>query len=176
MAAGCLLLYALFRLMLNYDFLPRFQRAVAINHGFDFYLRVGRQPPLGPEPFGTRLAQIAGALALNNLDFAAATGFPVYALFIWQAVHLARRVWLRCADAGDVILAALLSSFIVLNLAGTAQGEVPRLWLFWLPMVTMLAARQLEGAVRARPRLVLALALVQLVTLFLTFHFQDLRM
>ena len=41
-AAGSLLLYFLFRIFLNYDFLPRFAKTIAINHNFDFYLRVGR--------------------------------------------------------------------------------------------------------------------------------------
>ena len=175
-AAGTLLLYLIFRLALNYDFLPRFERAVAINHNFDFYLRVGRQPPSGPESPSTRLAQIVGAAWLNNLDFAAAVGFPIYILFAVQGLLLLGRLWKGSASAGDGILGALLLSFIVLNLAGTAQGEVPRLWLFWLPMVVILASIQIEPWVKDHPRWLLGLALAQLVTLFLTFHFQDLRM
>ena len=175
-AAGTLLLYFLFRYLLDYSFLSRFETTVAINHNYDFYLRVGLQPPTAPESLTTRLGQIVGAAWLNNLDFAAAMGFPIYALFAVQGPRLLKRVWKGCVDAGDLILAALLLSFIVLNLAGTAQGEVPRLWLFWLPMVVLLAALELETWVKAHPRLLLWLAVVQLVTLFLTFHFQDLRM
>jgi hypothetical protein len=43
-------------------------------------------------------------------------------------------------------------------------------------MVVMLAACELEPWVRDHPRMMLALAAMQLITLFLTFHFQDLRM
>ncbi len=175
-AAGTLLLYVLFRLLLNYDFLPRFEKTVAINHNFDFYLRVGRQPPSIPESLPTRLAQILGAAWLNNLDFAAGMGFPIYVLFVVQGVRLLYRLWRRSASPSDAVLGALLLSFLVLNMAGTAQGEVPRLWLFWLPMVVMLAALQIETWIKDHPRLLLGLALVQLITLFLTFHFQDLRM
>ena len=75
-----------------------------------------------------------------------------------------------------MILASLLLSFIVLNLAGTAQGEVPRLWLFWLPMVLFLASMEIVSYARRRPLIVLGLALTQIVTIVLTFHFQDLRM
>jgi hypothetical protein len=175
-AAGTLLLHVLSVALLNYDFLPRFERTMAINHNFDFYLRVGQQPPGGPEPLGVRLGQIINASWVNNLDFAAAIGLPIYILFFAQAV---RRVWRFTkgnAAPGDIILLALLASFVVLNLAGTAQGEVPRLWLFWLPMVVLLAAYELEPHLQRRPRILLALGVVQLITLMLTFHFQDLRM
>ena len=73
-------------------------------------------------------------------------------------------------------MASLLLSFILLNLAGTAQGEVPRLWLFWLPMVVLLAAREIEPFVQAHPVVLPWLAITQFITIFLTFHFQDLRM
>jgi hypothetical protein len=175
-AAGTLLMHFLTRALLNYDFLPRFERTMSINHNFDFYLRVGQQSPAGPEPPGVRLGQILSAAWINNLDFAAAIGFPIYILFFAQAVRRVRRFIKEQAARGDVILLAMLLSFVVLNLAGTAQGEVPRLWLFWLPMVVLLAAYELEPHLRERPHILLALGVAQLVTLMLTFHFQDLRM
>jgi hypothetical protein len=175
-AAGTLLLHFLVRGLLNYDFIPRFERTMSINHNFDFYLRVGQQPPTGPEPLGVRLRQVLLAACINNLDFAAAIGIPVYVLFLAQGV---RRLWRFIkgqVGQGDVVLLALLLTFVVLNLAGTAQGEVPRLWLFWLPMVVLLAAYELESHLRERPHILAALGVAQVVTLMLTFHFQDLRM
>jgi hypothetical protein len=174
--AGTLFMHFLARSLLNYDFVPRFEHTMSINHNFDFYIRVGQRPPPAPEPLAVRLGQILGAAWINNLDFAAAIGFPIYILFLAQA---ARRVWRFIkgqAAHGDILLFALLLSFVVLNLAGTAQGEVPRLWLFWLPMVVLLAAYELEPHLRVRPHILLVLGLAQLVTLMLTFHFQDLRM
>lgn len=174
--AGTLLLYFAFRLFLNYDFLPRFEKTVLINHNFDFYLRVHRPIPTTPESFSTRLQQIIAAAWLNNVDFAAAVGFPVYLLFLVGAVRLLSRLFKRDAGPSDIILAALLFSFVVLILAGTAQGEVPRLWLFWLPWVVLLAALELESFAQRQPRMLLVLATVQIISIFLTFHFQDLRM
>ncbi|MFH1184656.1 MAG: hypothetical protein V1755_06405, partial [Chloroflexota bacterium] len=175
-AAGTLLLHFLSAALLNYNVLPRFEHTMTINHNFDFYLRVGQQPPGGPEPLAVRLAQILNAAWINNLDFAAAIGFPVYILFLTQAVRRVRRFIKGSVASADIILLALLASFLVLNLAGTAQGEVPRLWLFWLPMVVLLAAFELEPHLQKRPQLLLGLGVVQLVTIILTFHFQDLRM
>ncbi|HEY5902913.1 MAG TPA: hypothetical protein VIU39_10195 [Anaerolineales bacterium] len=175
-AAGTLVLHALSLTLLNYNVLPRFERTMAINHNFDFYLRVGQQPPGVPEPLGVRLVQIAKAAWLNNLDFAVAIGFPIYVLFLVQAARRLWRFFKDRMDTGDITLLALLVSFIVLNLAGTAQGEVPRLWLFWLPMVALFAAFELEPHLQKRPHWLIGLGVVQLVTLMLTFHFQDLRM
>jgi hypothetical protein len=174
--AGTVVLYLLLLVSLHYNFLPRFEKTMAINHNFDFYLRVGQRPPAQPESFSTRLGQIINAAWVNNLDFAAAIGFPIYVLFAVQGLGLIRRVLRGNEAAGDIILMSLLLSFIVLNLAGTAQGEVPRLWLFWLPMVLFLASMEIESYARRRPFFVLGLAFTQILTIVLTFHFQDLRM
>jgi len=176
LAGGTLIAYFAFRFLLNYDFLPRFAKTVSINHDFDFYLRVGHQPPTSPDSFPTRLGQILGAAWLNNLDFAAAAGFPVYILFIVQAFRQLTRLVQGHPGPDGQVMSALLLSFVLLNLAGTAQGEVPRLWLFWLPMVVILAAYEVEKWAREHPSVVLGLAVAQLITLFLTFHFQDLHM
>jgi hypothetical protein len=175
-AAGTLALYLLFIVTLHYNFLPRFERTMSINHNFDFYLRVGRQPPGAPESLAARLGQIVNAAWVNNLDFAAGIGFPLYILFVVQAIRLVSRFLKAAASSGDIILLGMLASFVVLNLAGTAQGEVPRLWLFWLPMVVVLAAMELEPYAQKRPALLPVLAVTQLITIMLTFHFQDLRM
>ncbi len=175
-AAGTLLFYGLFVLVLNYNFLPRFEKTVLINHNFDFYLRVGLKPPTAPESLGTRVVQTLNAAWFNNLDYAAAVGFPVYILFVVQGIGLLKRLFSKAAAAGDIILGSLFLSYIVLSLAGTAQGEVPRLWLFWLPMVVILAALKLRDWAEKRPLLLFALVVAQFITIFLTFHFQDLRM
>ncbi len=173
---GTLLLYVLFLYFLNYNFFPRFEKTMAINHNFDFYLRVGRQPPAGPESLSTRLLQIAGAAWLNNLDFAAGIGFPIYILFAVQSLRLLVRLFKGRMVSGDIVPMSLLSSFVVLNLAGTAQGEVPRLWLFWLPMVVIFASHEIGEFVQTNRFIPLGLALMQFMTIFLTYHFQDLRM
>ncbi len=175
-AVGTLLLYVVFLLALNYNFLPRFEKTIAINHNFDFYLRVGLKPPASPETFPVRLAQTLRAAWFNNLDFAAAVGFPIYILFVAQGIRLLKRLLTGVRDAGDIILGSLFLSYIVLSLAGTAQGEVPRLWLFWLPMVVILAALEIKPWAEKRPLLLFTLAVTQFITIVLTFHFQDLRM
>jgi len=64
----------------------------------------------------------------------------------------------------------------VLNFAGTTQGEVARLWMFWVPLVVASAAVELERFVQKNPRLLLVLILLQIGTILLTYHYQDLKM
>jgi hypothetical protein len=174
--AGTILLYFAFRWLLNYDFFPRFEKTVAINHNFDFYLRVGQQPPVGPIAFPLRLQQIAKAAWINNLEFASTVGFPLFILFVTQAIRLIARILKQAVQPGDEVLGAFLLTYIILNLAGTAQGEVGRLWMFWVPMVLFFASFEIEKLMRKKPLLFLGLMLLQYGTLILTFHFQDLRM
>jgi hypothetical protein len=176
-AAGSLIVYLLFLLVFNYNFLPRFEKAVEINHNFDFYLRVGQKLPVGPETFTTRVSQILDAAWINNLDFAAAVGFPIYILFLVHGMRIILQALQKnIPGVKGTIELALLLSFLLLNLAGTAQGEVARLWLFWVPMVVLFAALELEIYLRKSPSLVFILVFVQIGTIFLTYHFQDFQM
>jgi|GEM_PF-6409818 len=176
-ALGTVLLYMVFLVFLNYNFFPRFQQAVQINHNFDFYTRVGQPLPGATETFATRLQQTIGAAWLNNLDFAAAIGFPIYILFLFQGIRTILRALKGQASFADIVLVSLLSSFIVLNLAGTAQGEVPRLWMFWLPPFVIIAALELKDIFQKKIHWITAiLAIIQAFTILLTYHFQDLRM
>ena len=71
---GTILLYFVFRSVLNYDFFPRFRQAVSINHNFDFYLRVGSPPPSAPELAAASLLEEARRIenaqtaALRHVD------------------------------------------------------------------------------------------------------------
>lgn len=176
-AVGSLILYLVFLLVLDYDFLPRFQKAVEINHNFDFYLRVGKKIPVEPASLPTRAGQILGAAWINNLDFAAAIGFPIYILFMVHGIRIVLQALKKnIPETKDVLQLALFLSFLLLNVAGTAQGEVARLWMFWIPMVVLFAALEIEIYARRRPALLLALVLLQIGTIFLTYHFQDFHM
>jgi len=114
---------------------------------------------------------------VNNLDFAAAVGFPIYILFLVHGFRIIRQAFTKnTLDGSGKVQLALFLGFLLLNFAGTAQGEVARLWLFWVPMVVLFAALEIEIYLRTNPRLVLILILLQISTIFLTVHFQDFQM
>ena len=174
--AGTLSAYLTLLGLFNYDFFTRFSMTVAINHAFDFYTRVGLQPPFGPESLSTRVPQALQAAWINNLDFASTVGFAIYILFAAQAIRLLVRFARGDRQPADGVLFSLLLNFIVLNAAGTAQGEVGRLWMFWVPVVVLLAAKELKPWVARDRRVLLGVLAVQVIMVFLTHYFQDLKM
>lgn len=176
MAAGTVVLYLLFQWVFNYDFFSRFATTVDINHRFDFYLRVFQTPPTAPESLPVRIQQTVRAAWFNNLEYATAVGVPLYILFLMQAITLVLRWLRRMPSPGDDVLLAFLLTFIVLNAAGTAQGEVGRLWMFWLPMVLFFAAHEIEMWVEKRPVVLWGILALQFALVLLTYHFQDLVM
>jgi hypothetical protein len=174
--AGVAAAYGLGRWALHYDVITRCRHMILTNHNTDFYERIGLTPPEIPEGLGVRLRQIVGAFGLNQVEFAAAIGVGVYLVFVIGAIRLLANALARKTSRGDTLLAAMLLSFLLVNLMGTAQGEVTRLWLFWLPMMAWVVVRELQSW-RIPPRwLCLGLCAAQLGTALLTYHFQDFHM
>lgn len=176
LTAGFMVMHLLAVALLNYDFLDRLRRGMHVHQTIDFYLRVGKTPPDGPVPLTVRATQVFRAAWFNNLDLAAAVGFPVYILFLIQAVRRILGLFRGVPSSGDAVVLAWLAGFIAINLLGSEQGEVPRLWLFWVPLIALLAAFELRPQMQKRTWILLPFCAIQLVTLVLTFHFQDLRM
>jgi hypothetical protein len=168
--------YWLLRWIFNYDFFTRFSKTVQINHNFDFYSRVGLTPPVSPEPIGVRIHQILHAAWWNNLEFATAAGVVVYLLFLMYAIRLVVRLFRRHANPSELVLSSFFLAFVVLNAAGSIQGEVARLWMFWMPMVVVFAAQEVVHWTKKSPPLLTALFLTQVLTILLTYHFQEFRM
>lgn len=168
--------YALFKRLFNYDFLVRFEEAMQINHNFDFYQRVGLPPASGAEPLALRIQQTLGALWINNLEFATVVGLLFYLLFIVYGMRVISRFVRRKAQPADAVFGSLFLAFIVMNLGGTVQGEVGRLWIFWTPMVVIFAVLELYPWIQKKPVIIPVMTFLQLVTLMMTYHFQDLLM
>lgn len=166
--------YWFFRWVFNYDFLKRFSETMSINHQFDFYARVGLQPFAGNETFFIRMKQILSALILNNLEFATVIGIALFILFIIYGIRLIIRVLKHKADYPDTILASVFLSFLAVNVAGSAQGEVGRLWMFWNPIVIICSILEFRRYKFNKLAQFCFIILTQTITLVLTYHFQDL--
>ena len=175
LAAGVLLMYFAFRWLLNYDFIVRYETAMRVVRNFDFILRVGETPPetFSTETIRPSLNQVWGAIRLNNIELAAAIGFPVFLLFLSGAVRVLARLLRRQGAWREAAMTAFFLTYVALNLYGQVQGEVSRLWIFWTPMFVLFAAYEIATLFPRRTRAVLLLVAVQLITIFLTFQFQD---
>jgi hypothetical protein len=174
---GLCILSGLFYVFLNYNFIDRYSHAMATVHYTDYYLRKGS---LQKGTFDTRFfpspAEITSAMVLNNLDFAAAVGFPLFILFLSRGLKTMAAFLRKRATRRDAILGAYFFTYLALNLYGQNRGESARLWLFWVPMVVIFASEEISAIFAKKERAVLYIAAVQLITVFLTFLFQDLRM
>jgi hypothetical protein len=173
---GLLSSYWIFRWIFNYDFFTRFEKTMEINYQFDFYTRVGKTISQNPEPLYIRLKQILDATVTNNLEFASTVGFFIYILFIVYGIRIIVKFLKKDFIEHETILLSLFLTFVGMNLFGSAQGEVGRLWLFWVPIFSIFAVREIRFSGLNLLYQVLFIHSIQLVNFFLLFHYQDLIM
>jgi hypothetical protein len=173
--AGIAVLFVMFRVFLNYDFFQRYDTAMRVVRNFDFVLRTGQRitVDLTSTTVQPGLRQILRAASLNNVELAAAVGFPIFLLFLWRATRTLIALARRKASNLDFALGAMVLTYIALNLYGQVQGEVSRLWIFWVPMIVTFAGVELATQFKRRILVVNIVILLQLITILMIFQFQD---
>ncbi len=172
---GIGLMLAVFYYALDYNMYLRYQGAMRVVRNFDFLLRVDAPRGEGLPNTGFLLPPkyILGALYLNNTEFASAVGFPIYLLFIIQGVRTFVSFIRKRATTQDGILASFFATFLAMNIFAPIQGEAARLWIFWTPMVVLFAVVGMATIFKRGSRIVYLMVVLQLVTIYLTFKFQD---
>jgi hypothetical protein len=173
--AGIIVLFVIFQIFLNYDFFQRYDTAMRVVRNFDFILRTGQKATLdlASTTIQPSLGQILRAAFLNNIELAAAVGFPIFLLFLWRAVRTVVALVRRRATNLDFALGAMCLTYLALNLYGQVQGEVSRLWIFWVPMIVTFAGVELGTQFKRRALAVNFVVLLQLITILMIFQFQD---
>lgn len=157
--AGLAAMLLLFLLILHYDPLARYQAAMAAHRTAKYYQG--------------GLEQMGITLVLNNAEFLTWIGIPAAVLLI---AHLVRSGWAwikQRADSTDAMMVAFFLVYAALNLAGQTRSEVARLWLFLLPVMAIFIAREARLLLRRKGSALVILVLIQLVTTFLLFAYQD---
>jgi hypothetical protein len=174
-SVGLLVMFLVFRIFLGYDPITRYNKAMDVHRQFDFVERIHGSKTAGVADQTLRIgpAQVLRAAFLNNLEFAAAVGFPIFLLFLVYSLRLLITFLNGHPTLKEEAFGALLATFIALNLFGQTQGEVSRLWLAWAPMMVLFASSELSHLYRRRTLAFSFLVVLQLVTILLTFHFQD---
>lgn len=172
-AAGVACTFFAFQGFFHYDLAARYSNAMSVVYNYDFYSRIGVNPG-DPVSLGLRIQQVFSAALLNNLDFASLVGFPVFILFVLRGVKTLLAILRRTASAGDAVQGIFFLAYLALNAIGQMNGEAGRLWMYWVPVVVSLAAIEIAPLVRRKPLVSLLLVSVQMITLLLTYQFQDL--
>lgn len=151
MGAGLLAAYALFRLLLGYDAFARFSHAMAFH-------RQG----MARGPGFVRSWYFS---SLNFSEFWFYLGAPIVVLFIASLARACRGVLTRRADALDRVCLCVLVTQLMLAAFGGAKHETSRYWTFLVPLLCLLAAREIARLWRAGPRWgVWSVMVLQLVT------------
>ncbi|MCC6147673.1 MAG: hypothetical protein IT308_08920 [Anaerolineaceae bacterium] len=169
---GGLLSLLAFRLFLNYDIFTRYQQMMATRIEGDFYTRLDI-PLTGEAVWFEKVRQAWQAALLNNIELAAAIGFPTFIFFGIMGVRSLVRVLRRMPDESAAINASLFLAYAALNALRVVLGEAARLWMFWVPVMALLAVQFLLPATRRSRWFMPLFIAIQFVTLFLTYQFQD---
>jgi hypothetical protein len=159
LVAGFGLLALIFWLGLNYDLLTRYQAAMETHRAH--------------KKLETGLAAWFRALLINNVEFTLWTGVPLILLAVFQARSAVIRTWKRKPSLLDLALLGLLATFLALNVFSQTRSEVGRLWLFLVPAMAVFAAPQAVGLHHKPIRSLWFILVLQLITVWITFHFQD---
>jgi hypothetical protein len=158
-AAFLLLLY----LTTGYDFVANFQESyhwaqTQASGGMNvFKLILGSDLPEGyPAPSYRRPYLI---WAPGNLYVLLVTaGIPTAVLYLWWTRRLFKRTgW---SEAGAFAFGTALLALLIFNFSGVTLGEVERIWLYLLPVITIPAGIKIWEATAAGRRLLLPAALI----------------
>ena len=173
MGMGVIISLLIFKVFLGFDIFSRMQNMLITRIRGDFYTRLGIMT-MEEATLSTKVRQIVDAAFLNNVELAFAVGFPFFILFIVMGIlsvtHVIRR---RASDPDAPVNATLFLTYLALNALRVVLGEVGRLYIFWMPVIYLLAMQFLLPILKRKWWLVFILVTMQFTTLFLTYQFQD---
>jgi hypothetical protein len=172
MGLGGLASLCLFKFWLNYDIFTRYQNMMSSRIVGDFYDRFGTKQ-VGEPSLLEKLSQTINALLLNNIELAAAISFPIFIFAVLMGLRSFWSIIRRKPDPTAPINASLFLSYVSLNAMRVVLGEAARLWIFWLPMMALLTVQYCLPLIRRKPWPMITLVVIQVITLFLTYQFQD---
>lgn len=111
-------------------------------------------------------------LIWNMIDLLLFAGWPLIVGFIGSFI-LTIKLWRqKQLQSVDVLTASILVMIVLLNISGSARGEVGRLWLFFIPLLAYPAARfwNLSLPGKRHAWIIVALQLLMVVTLGLSWR------
>jgi len=167
---GFLGMYLLFLVIFKYEPLGRFVNAMTIHYQDDFFKR------FGVEERGTvfpSLNQRLGVLFLNLVSYAVWIGLPLFSLYVAGGVRVIIQFWKDRKNRQLGFLVAFLLTMVALFTSGEAAGEVARHWTFFTPILALFSSREIPFTLKGQKKWVIALLVLQLITTYLTYKFQD---
>jgi hypothetical protein len=159
LAAGFLLLAIVFRLLLDYDFVTRYTEAM------EFHQRV--------KLFSPGFTQLLAAVIQNNLEFLFWIGFPTAIFSFMYFFRSARQIPLKSKNYPYIMSTAFILMYGLLNIFGQTRGEVSRLWIFMLPIMSIFVVSEVKMRFKKPVGVYQALIVVNVITTILMYIFHD---
>jgi hypothetical protein len=141
----------------NIDLLQRYPNAIEAHKIAKFFVS---KPGIEP------------AALVNNSEFTIWFGFPMLLLVLAQFLATFRSLRRRETKPLDLIVLSLALTLILLNVFGNTRAEVARLWLFTLPVFSLLISNQMKLLPFSQRMNHVFVVGTQLVTTFLIFIYQ----
>ncbi len=115
---------------------------------------------------------IEPAALVNNSEFAIWIGFPMLLFVLAQLIVTFRSFRKKEAKPFDLLVVSFVLTMIFLNVFGNTRAEVARLWLFTLPVLSLLMSNQIKLLPFNQRMNHIFVVGTQLVTTFLIFIYQ----
>jgi hypothetical protein len=122
--------------------------------------------------FVSDLPGIEPATLVNNSEFAIWIGFPMLILVLAQVFATFRSFRNREVKPFDLIVLSFVLTLIFLNVFGNTRAEVARLWLFTLPVFSLIISKQIKLLPFSQRLNHVLVVGTQLVTTYLIFIYQ----
>ena len=159
--AGYIVMLVAFRIVLNYDMVLRFSKAIAAHEDIKSWV--------------PGIDNVIAFAFVDYVDFACGLGIPLAVVFLDQLSVSVRGLVRKDFDAVGLLSLTLGLILLGLGLFGKTKGETARLWLFLIPLVCIVAAGRLSQRFQNKvPRIIVLIVLLQFVTIILMKRYEDL--
>lgn len=127
---GLLLSYGWLYFTYNYNLVLRYQAAMASH--------------TAQKLFQPGVLQVVQSVVVNNLEYAAFSGMALAVLFLHRFWQTFWRKRLGEITLFEGMLLAVSAAYLVTNLIGQTIGEVGRIWMFFTPVLSLVAADAIQ--------------------------------
>jgi hypothetical protein len=159
MIISFLLMDLIFRLLLNYDILIRFEKAMFYHENWNW------KPSL---------KRTAYSAVLNYIEFVFWIGIPLAVLYLSNILSSIKEILKKEIISENLFSITVILIIILLGIFGKSMGETGRLWIFLVPLICMFASYEINKKYENKSDLAIKMFLaLQFITIFILKIYND---
>ena len=112
-------------------------------------------------------------MLLNNVDYMSSIGFPVALLAIVYSIRTIFLFLKKRYSLLNTLTLAFIVTYLALLIAGQTRGEVARLWIFFNPLIAILAVAESFKFFKQSIYNIPFIISLELITTIFIFKFQN---